>query len=146
MTPTPDLEKPKTPLARTLSKTAQAALLLSVMGVLLSVAGCVGGRAGTQVGLVLNLAGIASSIGTVTAGILAGRARVGETLVDRSPSLLLPYLLIQPVCYFEVLGEGLGGNIEGSNRYGYLGSTALILGAVTFVAILWSYLRSRPSP
>jgi hypothetical protein len=87
--------------------------------------------------------GMALSLGTVLVGIAAGHRSAGETLVDRSPSLLLPYVLIQPLCWFQAMGLGLGGDSRGGGSYGFLSLTAIVLGAMTFVVILWKHLRSR---
>jgi len=147
MTTSPESAENPRPSSKGLSRAAHLALLVSVFGVGLDVLSAMArDRSGKTIlnwGLVLGLLGMTISLGTLLVGIAAGRRSAGETLVDRSPSLLLPYLLIQPACYFQAMGLGLGGDVERANSYGLFSMTAIILGAMTFVGILWKHLRTR---
>jgi hypothetical protein len=147
MTPSPESGEQPPASAKGLSRAAHLALLVSVLGAGLDVQAVMAHeRAGDSIqrwGLGLGMLGMALSLGTVLIGIAAGHRAAGETLVDRSPSLLLPYLLIQPLCWFQAMGLGLGGDSRGGGSYGFLSLTAIVLGAMTFVVILWKHLRSR---
>lgn len=126
---------------------AHTALLLSIAGVCANIRGCVGDDRGYEAGMnwgwIFGLAGMAVSLVTVLAGLLLGPTRAAETLVTRSPSLLLPYLLIQPHFYFTALGMGLGGDQVATGRFAFYSLVALALGVATFAVILWGHLRSR---
>jgi hypothetical protein len=86
---------------------------------------------------------MALSAGTLVIALVRGPRYPKEAIENLGSTLLLPYILIQPLCYFEVLGLGLGGDMIRSGYYGTLSLTAIILIPVTFFGLLFASRRAR---
>jgi len=93
--------------------------------------------------LALGILGNALSLGVLGIALVARSRYPGEVIGQVSVLLPIPFVLILPVCYFEALGRGLGGDTAASNFYGTVGSISLILAPVTFIAGLVAGIRSR---
>ena len=96
-----------------------------------------------QGALIFGLLGMAISLGVLLIAIVARSRYPGGLLGQLSVLLPIPFLLVQPVCYFQALGLGLGGDTAASDHYGALGLTSLILAPVTFIGALVAGIRSR---
>jgi len=96
-----------------------------------------------QGALFFGLLGMAISLGIMLTAIVARSRYPGGLLGQLSVLLPIPFLLVQPVCYFQALGLGLGGDLAASDRYGYLGFTSLILAPIIFIVGLIAAIRSR---
>lgn len=93
--------------------------------------------------LALGLLGNALSLGVLGIALCARSRYPGEVIGQVSVLLPIPFVLILPVCYFEALGRGLGGETAASNFYGTVGSISFILAPVTFIVGLVAGIRSR---
>lgn len=96
-----------------------------------------------QGALIFGLLGMAISLGILGIAIVARSRYPGESLGQLSVLLPIPFLLVQPLCYFQALGLGLGGDTTASNSYGHLALTSLILAPVTFIGGVVAAIRSR---
>ncbi len=95
-----------------------------------------------QGGQAFMLLGMLLSIGTLLTAIVAAPRYPKETLQHLGWPLMLSFLLLLPLCYFQMLGYGLGGETARSNFYGNLGTLAFILIPVTFLGLLWASRRA----
>jgi hypothetical protein len=96
-----------------------------------------------QGALILGLLGMAISLGVLVIAIAARSRYPGGLLGQLSVLLPLPFVLVQPVCYFQTLGLGLGGDTTASAFYGHLGLASIILAPVTFIVGLVAAIRAR---
>jgi len=131
---------------RGLWRAAWAAVGSGVAGVFLGVLAM--GSSGSdgaliQGALIFGVVGMAISLGILVIAIVARFRYPGELLGQLSVLLPIPFLLVQPLCYFQALGLGLGGDTAAAAFYGYLAWTSLILAAVTFIGGVVAAIRSR---
>ncbi|HVE42453.1 MAG TPA: hypothetical protein VNM14_21390 [Planctomycetota bacterium] len=96
-----------------------------------------------QWGLIFGLLGIALSFASLLVALVGGPCYPSGTVQSLGALLIPPYILIQPVCYIEGLGYGLGGDTVRAGYYGYLSLASLILIPVTFLGLLFASRRSR---
>jgi len=126
---------------------AVASGVVAVALVGLAILGSLGSSEGyaalLQGALILHLLGMAVSLGILAVAIVARSRYPGGLLGQLSVLLPIPFLLVQPLCYFQALGLGLGGDTAASEFYGRLALISLILAPVTFIGGIVAGIRSR---
>jgi hypothetical protein len=141
--------KPLVP-GRKIRRAAWIAVVFGIASVVLTGIGIFGssgsrflGQSLLQLALVSGLLGEALSLGVLGTAIFRRSRCGGQVIGQVSAQIPIPFVLILPVCYFQAMGLGLGGEEAASNFYGSIGTVSFCLAPITFIVALVVGTRTK---